>query len=75
MIPRELCRPKKRLKHSINAQRHLYESTYFSSLTFSIVSESGASIYSASDLAKKEMPELDISLRGAGEFDFHEYVA
>ena len=48
---------------------------YFSSLTFSIVSESGASIYSASDLAKKEMPELDISLRGAGEFDFYEYVA
>ena len=27
MIPRDLCRPKKRLKHSINAQRHLYEST------------------------------------------------
>ena len=27
MIPRELCRPKKHLKHSINAQRHLYEST------------------------------------------------
>ncbi|WAR19308.1 SRBD1-like protein [Mya arenaria] len=30
-----------------------------------IVSESGASIYSVSDIAQKEMPELDPSLRGA----------
>ena len=27
MIPRELCRPEKRLKLPINAQMHLYEST------------------------------------------------
>ncbi len=30
-----------------------------------IVSEAGASVYSASDLASKEFPELDVSLRGA----------
>ncbi len=35
-------------------------------LIFSIVSESGASIYSASDIAKKELPDLDVTLRGAG---------
>ncbi len=30
-----------------------------------IVNESGASVYSASDLAREEFPELDITLRGA----------
>ncbi|HAC62433.1 MAG TPA: RNA-binding transcriptional accessory protein [Cyanothece sp. UBA12306] len=30
-----------------------------------IVNESGASIYSASDLARKEFPELDVTVRGA----------
>jgi transcriptional accessory protein Tex/SPT6 len=30
------------------------------------VDESGASIYSVSDEAKKELPSLDPSLRGAG---------
>ncbi len=30
-----------------------------------IVSESGASVYSASDLAREEFPELDVSYRGA----------
>ncbi len=30
-----------------------------------VVSESGASIYSASEFASKELPELDVSLRGA----------
>jgi protein Tex len=30
-----------------------------------VVSEAGASVYSASDLAAKEFPELDVSLRGA----------
>jgi uncharacterized protein len=30
-----------------------------------IVSEAGASVYSASELAAKEFPELDVSLRGA----------
>jgi len=29
------------------------------------VSEAGASVYSASELAAKEFPELDVSLRGA----------
>lgn len=38
-----------------------------SELRFSkvIVSEAGASVYSASELAAKEFPELDVSLRGA----------
>lgn len=30
-----------------------------------VVSESGASVYSASDLASAELPDLDVSLRGA----------
>jgi len=30
-----------------------------------MVSESGASVYSASDLAREEFPELDVSVRGA----------
>ncbi len=30
-----------------------------------IVSEAGASIYSASDLARKEFPDLDVTIRGA----------
>ena len=30
-----------------------------------VVSEAGASIYSASELAAKEFPELDVTLRGA----------
>lgn len=34
-------------------------------VVFSIVSEAGASIYSASEEANKEMPHLDISVRGA----------
>ena len=32
------------------------------------MSESGASVYSASDVAAQELPELDISVRGAGQF-------
>ncbi|MDT3735238.1 MAG: Tex family protein [Denitratisoma sp.] len=34
-------------------------------LTKAVVSEAGASVYSASELAAKEFPELDVSLRGA----------
>ncbi|SEK28988.1 uncharacterized protein SAMN05216214_101316 [Atopomonas hussainii] len=34
-------------------------------LTKIMVSEAGASVYSASELAAKEFPELDVSLRGA----------
>ncbi len=29
------------------------------------VSEAGASVYSASELASQELPELDVSIRGA----------
>ncbi|HCL14290.1 MAG TPA: RNA-binding transcriptional accessory protein [Pseudomonas sp.] len=35
------------------------------SLTKVMVSEAGASVYSASELAAREFPELDVSLRGA----------
>src|SRR5690606_25797456 len=30
-----------------------------------VISEAGASVYSASDVAREELPELDVSLRGA----------
>ena len=30
-----------------------------------IVSEAGASVYSASELAQKEYPDLDVTVRGA----------
>jgi uncharacterized protein len=30
-----------------------------------MVSESGASVYSASDVAREEFPELDVTIRGA----------
>ena len=33
--------------------------------TVVVVNESGASVYSASDIAREEFPELDVSLRGA----------
>ncbi len=36
-----------------------------SSLRYIIVNEAGASVYSASPLARAELPELDVSLRGA----------
>ena len=35
------------------------------SLSYTIVSEAGASVYSASDLAREEFPDLDVSIRGA----------
>ncbi|MGT2494342.1 hypothetical protein ACU4GD_37425 [Cupriavidus basilensis] len=34
-------------------------------LTKIVVSEAGASVYSASELAAKEFPDLDVSIRGA----------
>lgn len=36
-----------------------------SSLAYVIVNEAGASVYSASDLARSEFPDLDVSVRGA----------
>lgn len=38
---------------------------YDGDLKYTIVSESGASIYSASKLAEEEFPELDVTIRGA----------
>ncbi|MFZ5516709.1 MAG: Tex family protein [Candidatus Zhuqueibacterota bacterium] len=38
---------------------------YESDLSYLIVNEAGASVYSASPLAKEEFPELDVSMRGA----------
>ena len=43
------------LIHSLGAEKTSY----------CIVSEAGASVYSASKLAKEEFPELDVSIRGA----------
>ncbi len=34
-------------------------------LSYIVVSESGASVYSASELASKEYPDIDVSIRGA----------
>jgi len=34
-------------------------------IRYTIVNEAGASVYSASPLARKELPDLDVSLRGA----------
>lgn len=34
-------------------------------VTVSVVSESGASIYSASEVARREFPDMDVTLRGA----------
>lgn len=34
-------------------------------VTYTIVSEAGASVYSASKLARQEFPDLDVSMRGA----------
>jgi uncharacterized protein len=34
-------------------------------ITYTIVSEAGASVYSASELAVEELPDLDVTLRGA----------
>jgi uncharacterized protein len=36
-----------------------------SHLRYAIVNEAGASVYSASKLAREELPEMDVSLRGA----------
>ena len=43
--------------------KHLAEQSF--QLHYLIVNESGASVYSASPLARAELPELDVSLRGA----------
>ena len=34
-------------------------------VAYTIVNEAGASVYSASELARRELPDLDVSLRGA----------
>lgn len=34
-------------------------------VSYTIVSEAGASVYSASDVAREEFPEMDVSMRGA----------
>ncbi|MDO3526115.1 Tex family protein [Ralstonia pseudosolanacearum] len=44
---------------------HLAKSAPEMKLTKIVVSEAGASVYSASELAAKEFPDLDVSLRGA----------
>lgn len=43
----------------------LKENTEFSSVQHIVVSEAGASVYSASEVGSQEFPDLDVSLRGA----------
>lgn len=43
----------------------LKDNTDFSEVQHIIVSEAGASVYSASEMASQEFPDLDVSLRGA----------
>ncbi len=45
------------------AQSHLSHSA--SHISYVIVNEAGASVYSASNLARAEFPDLDVSMRGA----------
>ncbi|MGN0739065.1 MAG: helix-hairpin-helix domain-containing protein [Treponema sp.] len=37
----------------------------YSDVMYTVVDESGASVYSASDVAREEFPELDLTIRGA----------
>ncbi len=37
----------------------------YKDVMFTVVDESGASVYSASDIAREEFPELDLTIRGA----------
>ncbi|MBS1209186.1 MAG: binding domain protein [Proteobacteria bacterium] len=45
--------------------KRVSSNTSAAKVTSIVVSEAGASVYSASELAAKEFPELDVSLRGA----------
>ena len=45
--------------------RQLLASAHIDGLFCVMVSESGASVYSASDIARQEFPELDLTVRGA----------
>ena len=45
--------------------RNTEHATRITSLQYLIVSEAGASVYSASPLARAELPDLDVSMRGA----------
>lgn len=45
--------------------RKLLKESDFKKVPVVMVNESGASIYSASDVARKEFPELDVTVRGA----------
>ncbi|MCM1321286.1 MAG: RNA-binding transcriptional accessory protein [Bacteroides sp.] len=40
-------------------------SAYFPDVMYTVVDESGASVYSASDTAREEFPDLDLTIRGA----------
>ena len=43
----------------------LSKNTFPKKVTYTIVSEAGASVYSASKLAQEEYPDLDVTIRGA----------
>ncbi len=48
-----------------NMLTHLSTTAPAKKITKIVVSEAGASVYSASEFASKELPDLDVSLRGA----------
>lgn len=50
---------------SRETERFVKESKLFAPHTIYIVSENGASVYSASDVARQEFPDKDVTVRGA----------
>jgi protein Tex len=52
------CRETQEFFARINAEDH-------AELKFTVVSEAGASVYSASEVARQEYPDLDVTIRGA----------
>lgn len=50
---------------SRETERFLKEGKFMPETSIYIVSESGASVYSASDIARKEFPDKDVTVRGA----------
>jgi uncharacterized protein len=54
-----------RTHNTEHASRITHHVSRITSLQYLIVSEAGASVYSASPLARAELPDLDVSMRGA----------
>jgi uncharacterized protein len=50
---------------SVEAQQAVAGAISGTSVRYGVVDEAGASVYSASELAREELPDLDVTLRGA----------